>query len=141
MKKTKIMVVDDNEDFLEELSEMLRLSGYKVVDFSDPAEAVSLAKRVRPDIILLDLKMDGKSGFQAAYELKLNPDTANIPIIAMTAHFNDKNHTKLLDIYGIKTRLLKPFNPLDLISKIEGMIYEKKESMNALPSFPTKGHI
>jgi CheY-like chemotaxis protein len=130
MHKTKIMVIDDDLDFLEETKKMLASSGYDTVVFSDPVYALTRVKKTKPDIILLDLKMEGKTGFQVAHELKLAPETAGIPIIAMTAYYNEKDNAELLGIYGIKTRLLKPFNPADLISQIENAINGKKGVLN-----------
>ena len=125
MKKKKIMVVDDDREFLEELKETLSLSGYDAAVFSNGATALKMVRKIKPDIILLDLKMKGKNGFQVADELKRSAETAHIPIIAMTAFYTEKEHTILMDMCGIQTCLIKPFSSLDVISKIEDALKER----------------
>lgn len=115
----KIMIVDDDKEFLEELRETLTLSGYEPIAINDSLMALKVARMIKPNVILLDLKMDRKSGFQIADELKQFPETTNIPIIAMTGFYAEKGNSLVLDICGIKRFLIKPFNPLDAIVKIE----------------------
>jgi CheY-like chemotaxis protein len=119
----KIMVVDDNKEFLEELKEILVLSGYEVVDVNESVKVVNVAAQTKPDVILLDLKMPEKSGLRVAYELKHFSELSHIPIIAMTGFLNEV-HFLFLDVCGIKKCLKKPFNPLDAIYQIEQALVE-----------------
>jgi two-component system, OmpR family, response regulator len=114
----KIMIVDDDLEFLEELKETLGLSGYDVVHENSSVAAVMTANRVKPDLVLLDLKMPDKSGFQLADELRHASELGNIPIIAMTGFLKDE-YIPLISICGIRKCLKKPFNPLDVIAHIE----------------------
>jgi CheY-like chemotaxis protein len=123
MKKT-ILVVDDDRDFLEELEETLRLSGYDIVAVNEALVAVETARVSKPLVVLLDLKMPGKSGFQIADEIKRLPGFQDVPIIAMTAYFKD-GPNPLLDICGFDRYLEKPFYPLDVIACIENVLKEK----------------
>lgn len=114
------MIVDDDQEFLEELSETLRLSEYEVIPVNDPVYAVDTVISKRPDLVLLDLKMPDESGFQIACELKYFQGLRNIPTIAMTAFFKE-GYLALMKTYGIQDYLKKPFNELDVISKIESL--------------------
>lgn len=127
MAGKKIMIIDDDKEFLEELQETLSLSGYYTIAINDSTTAVDTAYSMKPDIILLDLKMDGMSGFQVAEGLKKFPSTSQIPIIAMTGVFNKKNHFSLMDLCGMQMCLEKPFNPLDAIILIEEVFREQKK--------------
>ncbi|MDD5583673.1 MAG: response regulator [Candidatus Omnitrophica bacterium] len=120
----KIMIVDDDVGFLEELSEALRLSGYEILAINDPVIAQERALSEKPDVILLDLKMPGKSGFLLADELRKSQVLAKVPLIAMSAHFKNDD-SSLLDIYGFKSFLKKPFDPLEIIKKIEEVLQKK----------------
>lgn len=126
MPKKKIMIIDDDKEFLEEFKETLNLSGYDTAAFSDGSVALVMVSKIKPDAILLDLKLRGKSGFQVAYELKSFPKTTNIPIIAMTAFYTEKEHAELMNMCGIQTCLIKPFNPQEAIAKIEAILKERK---------------
>jgi len=117
--KPLIMVVDDNVELLEELENLLTLGGYSVIAVSDGTKVMEEALRKRPDLLLLDLKMSPKSGFQIADEARNSSLLKNIPVIAMTGFFTDKQHFLMMKLCGIKTSILKPFRPLNLITKIE----------------------
>lgn len=114
----RIMVVDDDREFLEELRETLNLSGYEVIEVNEPLLVFSEAVMKKPDLILLDIKMPKKSGFQIADELKHTHEFTRVPIIAMTGYFRD-DFLPLMQICGIEKYLKKPFNPLDVIALIE----------------------
>lgn len=113
------MVVDDDKEFLEELKEMLIFSGYEVTGINDSTIALKVARVVKPDVILLDLRMRSTSGFEIANGLKSLIETSNIPVIAMTGYYTLKEHSWLINFCGIKRCLKKPFNPLDIIAEIE----------------------
>jgi DNA-binding response OmpR family regulator len=119
MSKGKVMIVDDDSEFLEELKEILDLSGYEVTQIADPKEVLRQASAWEPDDILLDLKMEGLNGFEVADQLKHTEKTSQIPIIAMTGFYTEEEHMSLMNICGIQRCILKPFNPLDVISAIE----------------------
>jgi DNA-binding response OmpR family regulator len=125
MGKKRVMIVDDDKGFLEELKEMLTLSGYETAAFLDGDSALRMIHRIKPDIILLDLKMSHKSGLQLAYELKRLPDV-RVPIIAMTAFFTEREHAGLMDVCGIQTCFIKPFSPQAVIAKIEKILQERR---------------
>ena len=120
--KKKVMVIDDDKEFLDEIVEMLRLTGYDPIPASESVDVVKEAVKVKPNIILLDLKMDKKSGFKVASELMEKPETKDIPIIAITGVFTDQEHSLLMKICNIKDCLIKPINPLDVIHQIEKAI-------------------
>ncbi|MDD4938963.1 MAG: response regulator [Candidatus Omnitrophica bacterium] len=120
----KVMVIDDDKEFLQELRETLSLSGYELIAVNDASNAVEMVHATKPDVILLDLKMPQKSGFQIADELRHLSEVSNIPIIAMSAYLKD-DYSPLLNICGIKECLRKPFNPLDVIAKIEEVLAAK----------------
>jgi len=119
--KTKplIMIVDDNVELLEELENLLKLGGYDVIAISDGTKVMETALKDKPDLILLDLKMSPKSGFQIADEARYSMLLKGVPIIAMTGFFTEKQHFLMMKLCGIKTSILKPFRPLNLITKIE----------------------
>lgn len=119
MDKLRVMVVDDDKLFLSEVYEVLSLSGYETTAFDDGKAALKWARAKRPDVIILDIKMDGMNGFQLTKNLKRFTETVGIPVIAMTGHFTREEHSSMMQECGIETCLKKPFNALNMLRQIE----------------------
>lgn len=126
MTSEKIMIVDDNKVFLEELQEILTLTGYEIRTVNDSRLAISSALKYKPDMILLDLKMQGMNGFQVAEKLRECPRTASIPIVAMSGYFPLEQRSPLIDMGNMEAYLKKPFGVLDLIDHIEAVLRGSK---------------
>lgn len=117
--KPLIMIVDDNVELLEELENLLKLASYDVIAISDCTRVFETALKNKPDLILLDLKMSPKSGFQIADEARNSLFLKDVPVVAMTGFFTEKQHFLMMKLCGIRTSILKPFRPLNLFTKIE----------------------
>jgi two-component system cell cycle response regulator DivK len=81
-----ILVVDDSPDSREMLAEYLRFRGFNVSEASNGEEAIEAARRLRPDLVLMDLSMPGIDGWEATRQLKADPVTSHSIIIAVSAH-------------------------------------------------------
>ena len=126
MINKRIMIIDDDKEFLDELTEVLNLSGYEVFPFTDGQIALDQITEHVTDIILLDLKMEGINGFQVANKVMHSSNIKDIPIIAMTGFFTLKEHSMLMRINGIKKAFIKPFNFEELVAEIENILNEKQ---------------
>ena len=121
MKNKKVMIIDDNKEFTDELKEALALSGYDVTAVNDTIDVSNIAIKVKPDVILLDLKMPKKSGIQLAYELRQIGILINVPIIAISAFYKEGIFS-LMKVHGITTYLSKPVDLIHLINEIEKVL-------------------
>lgn len=119
MRKAKLVLIDDDVEFLSEVKEMMKSSGYEIVCMSDSEYGIDKLRAARPDVILLDIKMRIRSGLQIALEIKRDPMLRCIPIIAMSAVYIEND---VLGICGIKDRLMKPFFPAEVVSKVESIL-------------------
>ena len=124
--KKKIMIVDDDKDFLEELKEVLESAGYDVVGLSESTSVPAAVTSHKPDVIILDLRMPLMSGFEVASTLRTLSDAWHIPIIAMTGFYTVEEKSFLMNFCAIKKCLKKPFNPLDIIKEIEWALGEDR---------------
>ncbi|MDD5439759.1 MAG: response regulator [Candidatus Omnitrophica bacterium] len=123
-KKKKVMVIDDDKEFLSELKEILELSGYEAISAANALMATDVAVKLKPDIILMDLKMPFKNGFQVADDMKSHFTLRKTPIIAMSGFFFGNEYVQLMEMCGIRKCLKKPFNPVDVIFYIEEALAE-----------------
>jgi CheY-like chemotaxis protein len=108
VKGARILIVDDDPEIVSMLSTRLGARGYTVSTASDGHRALELAKRERPDVVLLDVMMPGKSGWEVARALKQDPVTQAIKIIMVTA-IGEQVNELTSPIYGADAHLDKPF--------------------------------
>jgi CheY-like chemotaxis protein len=118
----KIMIVDDDLELLEEIKEMLIFAKYDVEAVGNSSLAYEKACELQPDLIITDLKMRPKSGFQLAHELQSSLKTKSIPVIALTGFFAEKEHASMLETYSIKHTISKSANAVDFLAKIKSVL-------------------
>ncbi len=117
----KVLLVEDNELNRDMLMRRLERAGYQVVVANDGAEGVAKARSELPDVILMDISLPVMDGWEATQQLKANPQTAGIPIIALTAHAMAGDREKALAA-GFNDYDTKPVELPRLITKIEGCL-------------------
>jgi len=89
-KASKVILIDDNPDFLFTMGTFLKRNGYEVFTASDGQKGTELIKKERPDIILLDVMMETLfSGFEVCRQVRTNPETQDTPIIAISGMTDD----------------------------------------------------
>jgi len=115
----KILIVEDVEFNRDLLVQMLE-EDYKIITADDGATAIELARRERPDLILMDLSLPVVDGWEATRRLKADPEVADIPIIALTAHAmrGDEERAKAS---GCDDYLSKPIEEDELLAKLESL--------------------
>ena len=84
--KNRVLLVEDNEDNFELVRFLLERAGFDVLAGHDGQQALDMARQELPDLILMDLSLPGIDGWTAARELKEDPNTCHIPLLALTAH-------------------------------------------------------
>jgi CheY-like chemotaxis protein len=108
MSKASILVVDDDPEIVTMLSARLGKRGYTVMTASDGHKAIELAKKTKPKIVLLDVMMPGKSGWEVARALKQDPETQDVKIVMVSA-IGEKTNEITAPIYGADAHVDKPF--------------------------------
>ena len=122
-----VLLAEDFEDARELYRDYLEFSGFTVETATNGREAIDQARALLPDIILMDASMPVLDGWQATRELKTNPATRHIPILALTAHaFEDaKEEARAVGCDGFVT---KPCLPDDLVSQVRAVLDNKKKA-------------
>lgn len=125
MIKKKILIVDDEIDLVNLVKERLQYHGYEVIYLNSGRDAVQTTIEQKPDLLILDVMMPDKHGYDICYELKHNPETEAIPIIIFSAKKEWKKHMDEMSAY-VKADdfIAKPFNSEDLITKIKNALKE-----------------
>lgn len=104
-----ILIVEDNAPNRKLIEAVLRPHGYRLLLAGDGVEAVEVAQREIPDLILMDLRLPRMSGYDATRKLKSIPETARIPIVALTAYVMLEDRQEALDA-GCDGYIAKPIN-------------------------------
>ena len=118
----RIAVIDDDVQLLELMETVLGGAGYEVRTTADSLEAPRLVKEWKPDLVLLDIWMPERGGWEVLELMKLDPALRRIPIILLTAAEEEVKATEPL-VRGWKVEaLFKPFEIPDLLAKIERLI-------------------
>jgi CheY-like chemotaxis protein len=125
MEKKKVMIVDDEKDFLKITKINLELTGrYEVATVSDATDIVSRVKSFRPDIILLDILMPKTGGAEACMMLNEDPETKLIPVVVVSA-LDTENDRRAMKESGAVDFIVKPIEKSDLIARIEKVLQER----------------
>ena len=122
-KKAKILLVDDDIDFVESTKTILESKPYEVIVAYEGDEALRKAREEHPDLILLDIIMPVKDGFTAAEQLKKDPELSKIPTIMLTSFSARRGETTIPVSRGftldVEDYIEKPISPAELLARVE----------------------
>ncbi|MFN7947142.1 MAG: response regulator [Blastocatellia bacterium] len=127
----KVLVVDDNDDIREMLAVLLDMQGYKVVVAADGEEAVSVANREEPDVILMDVMMPKLDGLEAARRITQNPRLSRVPIIGLSAFSDPLTENGQSNAFSWRAYLRKPIDVDELERLLIKTLREDDDSLRA----------
>ncbi|MFU8855778.1 MAG: response regulator [Deferrisomatales bacterium] len=118
-----VLVVEDNEDNRALVVKVLTRQGYRVLEALSGEEALDLAAREHPDLVLMDLNLRGMSGFDATRRLKEDPELRGVPVVALTAYAMVGDRERALAA-GCDGYLSKPVDVRRLPETVAGFLQE-----------------
>ena len=121
MNKPRLLLVEDDTALAELLDWHFQQEGYDVVRTPDGEEALLLAREEPPDIVLLDWMIEGLSGIEVCRRLRRATDTANVPIIMLTARGEEEDRIRGLET-GADDYVTKPFSPRELVARVAAIL-------------------
>ncbi len=122
----KILVVDDERVIVQMVGMRLKAHGYDVISASDGQEGLDVAKKEKPDLIILDVMMPKMDGYKVCGLLKMDSRFAKIPIIMFTARAQEKDRDMGKEV-GANAYITKPFDPQLLVAKVKELLGEGQE--------------
>jgi two-component system, OmpR family, phosphate regulon response regulator PhoB len=118
---TTVLVVDDEAPIRLLCRVNLEAEGMTVLEAADGDRGLELARAAHPDVVLLDVMMPGRSGWEVAEELLADETTSGIPIIFLTARAEIRDRAKGIDLGGVDY-VTKPFNPVELAPLVQDLV-------------------
>jgi len=119
-----VLVVEDFEDARDMYAEFFRFRGYRVATAATGPEAIERIASERPDIILMDISLPQMSGTEVARKIKSDPETRNIPVLALSAHAGEA-HTRAAYDAGVDDYCPKPCSPEEVEERLRALLLKK----------------
>lgn len=129
----KIMIVEDNQVIVELLERRITRQGYRVVTCLDSEAALRMCREEKPDLVILDILMPGRSGWEIMEDLKSDPDTSSIPVIVSTVKNRPEDVEKARELQAADY-IAKPYVFGDLLERIEKILGGGKASPDGTQS-------
>jgi len=120
------MIVEDNALNMRLFCEVLRSAGFSVIPLADARDAVAVAERRRPDVILMDLQLPYVSGVETIRRLRALGATCHIPVVAISAYTGEEDRRRALAA-GADTFLAKPVNNARLVAVLRSLAASARE--------------
>jgi len=125
-EKVKILLIDDDADFVEATKIVLESKSYQVIVANEGEEGLQKAREENPDLIILDIIMPVKDGFTTAEQLKADPHLGKIPILMLTCFAGKGGETSIPASRGLTLEaedyIDKPVSPEDLLKRVENYL-------------------
>ncbi|MES2497890.1 MAG: phosphate regulon transcriptional regulator PhoB [Pseudomonadota bacterium] len=121
MARARVLLVEDDAALAELVSWHLEREDFEVERTGDGEEAILLARETPPDLVLLDWMIEGVSGIEVCRRLRRLPDTANVPIIMLTARGEEEDRVRGLET-GADDYVTKPFSPRELVARVGAVL-------------------
>lgn len=123
----RVLLIEDEPNIIEAIRFILSRDGWIVETHSDGATAVAAVSKKGPDIVILDVMLPGKSGFDILRDLRGDPDHADLPILMLTARGQQKDRD-MAQAAGVSAFMTKPFSNSDMLDAVNGLV--SKSGMN-----------
>jgi two-component system alkaline phosphatase synthesis response regulator PhoP len=121
----KIVIAEDEPDIRDLIMFTLRFAGFEVIAGNNGEEGFELAKREKPDLIMMDVRMPRMTGYEACKKIKADPELEHIPVIFLSAKGQEAEIQSGMDV-GAEEYLLKPFAPDQLTERVRAVLAKYK---------------
>ena len=119
----RVLIADDEPNIVASLEFLMEQAGFEVKVATDGAAALAFVASFRPDLVLLDVMMPVKNGYEVCQSLKSNPDTRGVKVILLSAKGRDVEVAKGLEL-GADAYVTKPFSTRELVARVKGLLGE-----------------
>ena len=116
-----ILIVEDNDKNLKLVRDVLQVKGYATIEAGNAEDGIVLARQHKPDLILMDIQLPGMNGIEAIGMLRADPETAGIPVAAVTASVMPQDRNKITEA-GFNAYVGKPINLKEFLETVRKLL-------------------
>lgn len=127
--RPKILLVEDDANLVELIAYNLEKEGFDVIRTDDGEEAMVLAEEEKPDLVVLDWMIANLSGIEVCRRLRRNAETANLPVVMLTARAEEEDRIRGLET-GADDYITKPFSPRELIARVRAVLRRLRPALS-----------
>jgi two-component system cell cycle response regulator DivK len=116
-----VLIVEDNEKNMKLARDVLQAKGYQTLEAVTGEEGVRLAKEKRPDLVLMDIQLPGINGIEAFKQIRGEPSTAHVPVVALTASVTPTDRS-VINAAGFDAFVSKPINLKEFLATVKRLV-------------------
>lgn len=116
-----VLLIEDEPNIIEAIRFILTRDGWQVDTLSDGAEAMATIRRTRPDVLILDVMLPGRSGYEILQDLRADPEYAQLPVLMLTARGQMRDREQA-ERYGASRFIAKPFANADIVAALRALV-------------------
>lgn len=120
----RVLLIEDEPNIIEAVRFILNRDGWTVETHSDGSDAVDRVRKSAPDVVILDVMLPGKSGFDILRELRADPQSAELPVLMLTARGQTKDR-EMAERAGVSLYMTKPFSNSDMLEAVRTLATRK----------------
>lgn len=113
----RVLLIEDEPHIVEAIRFILTRDGWQVDTHADGSDALDMIRRVTPDVLILDVMLPGRSGYEILQELRADPALVDLPVLMLTARGQDRDRD-LAQRYGVSRFMTKPFSNTDILASV-----------------------
>lgn len=117
----RVLIIEDEPNIIEAISFILARDGWHVDSHSNGHDAVSVVQARAPDLVILDVMLPGRSGYEILTDLRAQPETRDLPVLMLTARGQDRDR-ELAERAGASRFMTKPFSNADVIEALNALV-------------------
>lgn len=118
----KVLLIEDEPNIVEAMRFLLQREGWQVQSHDDGSDAMDVIQREDPDLVVLDVMLPGKSGFDILHELRASAKTVDLPVLMLTARGQARDR-ELAEKSGVSRFMTKPFSNSEVLTAVRDLLY------------------
>lgn len=126
----RVLLIEDEPNITEALRFLLSREGWQVADHADGATALDEIRAVKPDLVILDMMLPGRSGMEILRDLRALPDLAELPVLMLTARGQSRDR-ELAERAGVSRFMTKPFSNTEVVTAVRDLVAQAKAAAGA----------